>query len=41
VDVKSGGNQIEYRDQDPRVHRIYVDELTRRGVDVRMDEFMK
>ena len=41
VDVKSGGNQIEYRDQDPRVHQIYLDELKRRGVEARMEEFMK
>lgn len=40
VDVKSGGNQIEYADQDPRVHGIYVDELKRRGVAVQMDAFM-
>jgi hypothetical protein len=29
VDVKRGGNQIEYRDQDPRIHAMFVDELAR------------
>jgi hypothetical protein len=39
VDVKKGGNQIEYRDQDPRVHRMFVDELAKKGVAVKMDQF--
>ena len=39
VDVKQGGNQIEYRDQDPRIHAIFVDELARKGVAVAMGEF--
>ncbi|MEA2937423.1 MAG: hypothetical protein QOC56_927 [Alphaproteobacteria bacterium] len=39
VDVKKGGNQIEYRDQDPRVHAMFVDELARKGIDARMEQF--
>jgi uncharacterized RmlC-like cupin family protein len=39
VDVKKGGNQIEYRDQDPRVHQIFIEELARKGVVPRMTEF--
>ncbi len=38
VDVKKGGNQIEYQDQDPRIHRRYVEELAKRGLTVKMDE---
>jgi oxalate decarboxylase/phosphoglucose isomerase-like protein (cupin superfamily) len=38
LDVKKGGNQIEYRDQDPRVHRMFVDELARKGLTVKMPE---
>jgi hypothetical protein len=38
-DVKKGGNQIEYRDQDPRVHQMFVDELAKKGLAVKMDEF--
>jgi gentisate 1,2-dioxygenase len=37
VDVKKGGNQIEYADQDPRVHAMFVAALARKGLDVRMD----
>jgi hypothetical protein len=39
VDVKKGGNQIEYRDQDPRVHRMFVDELAKTGLAAKMDQF--
>jgi hypothetical protein len=39
VDVKKGGNQIEYQDQDPRVHQMFVDEMTRKGLTVDMEEF--
>lgn len=39
VDVKGGGNQIEYEDQDPRVHEIFRGELAKRGVASRMKVF--
>jgi uncharacterized RmlC-like cupin family protein len=39
VDVKAGGRQIEYEDQDPRIHQIYVDELAKKGLTPRMDQF--
>lgn len=32
VDVKQGGAQIEYTDQDPRIHTLYLEELRKRGV---------
>ena len=34
--VKKGGNQIEYADQDPRVHELFVKETAKNGVAVRM-----
>jgi mannose-6-phosphate isomerase-like protein (cupin superfamily) len=34
--VKQGGNQIEYADQDPRVHELFVKETAKNGVAVRM-----
>ncbi|HYW24645.1 MAG TPA: hypothetical protein VE953_10815 [Terriglobales bacterium] len=40
VSVKDGGRQIEYEDQDPRIHRLYVEELGRRGIEPRMDEVL-
>jgi mannose-6-phosphate isomerase-like protein (cupin superfamily) len=32
VDARTDGCQIEYADQDPRIHRIYLDELAKHGV---------
>jgi len=32
VDVRDGGAQIEYADQDRRIHAIYLDELAKTGV---------
>ena len=40
VNVNDGGNQIEYEDQDPRVHRMFLDELASGGVECRMGKFM-
>lgn len=40
VDVKRGGNQIEYADQDPRIHQIYLEELAKSGVACRMADFL-
>lgn len=38
VSVKDGGRQIEYEDEDPRIRRIFEDELRRNGVRSGMDE---
>jgi hypothetical protein len=32
VTVKDGGCQIEYEDQDPLIHRMYLEDLARHGV---------
>ena len=37
--VKDGGDQIEYADQDPRIHEIFLAELARRGLASKMDRF--
>jgi len=37
VSVKEGGRQIEYEDEDPRIRRIYEDELRTRGISSGMD----
>jgi hypothetical protein len=40
VDVKQGGAQIEYTDQDPRIHTLYLSELAKNGVASQMgDQF--
>lgn len=38
--VKEGGAQIEYEDQDPRVHRIWLGEIARQNVASRMGAFI-
>ena len=34
--VKKGGDQIEYEDQMPRIHEMYVEEAARNGVQVKI-----
>jgi hypothetical protein len=38
--VKEGGAQVEYEDQDPRVHGIWLDEIAKHGVESRMGPFI-
>ncbi len=40
VSVKDGGRQIEYEHQDPRIHRIFEQELEMHGHRPRMDEVL-
>ena len=40
VSIKDGGRQVEYEDQDPRIHRMYEEELAKSGVSPRMDQFL-
>ena len=40
VDVKNGGAQIEYTDQDPRIHALYLAELAKNGVESGMGEYI-
>jgi gentisate 1,2-dioxygenase len=39
--VKQGGDQIEYEDQDPRIHQMYEDEARKAGFEVKMFDFVK
>jgi mannose-6-phosphate isomerase-like protein (cupin superfamily) len=39
--VKDGGGQIEYADQHPTIHAMFLDELRKTGVQPRMDAFLK
>ncbi len=39
VSVKEGGRQIEYEDQDPRIHQMYLEELAKSGIEPRMSQF--
>jgi mannose-6-phosphate isomerase-like protein (cupin superfamily) len=38
VSVKDGGRQIEYADQNPRIHEIYAEALAATGAQMRMDD---
>lgn len=40
VSVKDGGRQIEYEDQDPRLHRMYLDALAKYKAPCLMNEVM-
>ena len=40
VSVNDGGCQIEYEDQDPRIHKIYLEELAKHGVKSGMAPFI-
>lgn len=36
VDVKEGGDQIEYEDEDPEIRRLFERELAKKGLSIRM-----
>jgi hypothetical protein len=40
VDIKEGGNQIEYADENPTIHEIFEAELARHGATCRMKAFV-
>jgi gentisate 1,2-dioxygenase len=40
VSLKEGGRQIEYEDQNPKVHEIYAAELKKTGAEMRMQKFV-
>ncbi len=40
VNVRDGGAQIEYEDQDPRIHEIYFAELAKNDVESNMGQFL-
>jgi mannose-6-phosphate isomerase-like protein (cupin superfamily) len=40
VNVQDGGCQIEYEDQPPRIHAMYLEELAKHGVQSKMGEFI-
>ena len=35
--VKEGGDQIEYEDQDPRIHAIWLEEMRKNGVTPKLE----
>jgi hypothetical protein len=37
--IKDGGDQIEYEDQDPRIHKMWLEQLKKNGATPRMEKF--
>ncbi|HEY3919550.1 MAG TPA: hypothetical protein VGL83_17310 [Stellaceae bacterium] len=37
--TKDGGDQIEYADQDPRIHPLFLEEMEKHGIAAKMDRF--
>ena len=37
--TREGGDQIEYADQDPRIHPLYVEEMQKSGVPHKMHKY--
>ena len=40
VDIKLGGGQIEYEDEDPIIHDMFVETITKNGAESKMAEFI-
>jgi hypothetical protein len=38
--LEEGGNQIEYEQQDPRIHQIFLEELAKNGVKSGMGKYI-
>jgi hypothetical protein len=40
LSLKEGGGQIEYEDQDPRIHRLWLEEMKKNNVTPRMEHLI-
>ena len=40
VDVNKGGSQVEYKDQDPRIHEMFLDAMKKAGAESGMGQFI-
>ena len=39
LSIKQGGNQIEFEDQDPRIHALWLEEMRKAGITPRMEKY--
>jgi mannose-6-phosphate isomerase-like protein (cupin superfamily) len=39
TNIKEGGDQIEYADEDPRIYKLWLEEMRKNGVEAKMQEF--
>jgi len=38
--IKDGGDQLEYEDQDPRIHKLWFEEMRKNGATPKMEKFI-
>lgn len=38
--MEEGGAQVEYKDQDPRIHALWLEEIAKNGVTSKMAKFI-
>ena len=41
LSVKEGGNQVEYEEQNPRIHELWLEEMKKAGITPGMDKYFK
>ena len=39
--IKEGGDQIEYEDQDPRIHQMWLESMKKNGAEPKMDKYIR
>jgi hypothetical protein len=39
LSIKKGGHQIEFEDQDPRIHKLWLEEMKKAGVTPLMEKY--
>ena len=39
LSIKQGGHQVEFQDQDPRIHRLWLEEMKKAAVTPRIDKY--
>lgn len=40
LSIKEGGDQVEYEDQDPAIHALWLEEMRKRGITPAMEDFI-
>jgi len=40
LSLKEGGDQMEYEDQNPMIHKMWLEEMKKNGITPKMDKFL-
>jgi hypothetical protein len=40
MSIKQGGHQVEFEDQDPRIHKLWLEEMKKAGITPRMEKYI-